>query len=354
MSKLKSYWNGKGVALQMFKCKFFKKRIPVRVELQVTKYCNIKCPYCYASNNSKVPERTTEEVFRLIDELYSRGVRWLCILGGEPLMRKDIGEIIDYGKKKKMYTEMAVNGWFIKGHIPALKKLDHLFISLDGDRETCDITRGPGTYDKCIEGMDLLKKNKIKFRIHAVLTKYSARPKSVQHIIELSERYGMPANFSAPGVKEDKMNMMSAEDEMVRDILLSESETINFYKNIQKLKAKGYNISSPDIGLEYIINWPVPNRDIIYEHDPDSIKRKVYPCYMKHRNCFVDVDGGFYACGRTWGKGLNIYKDGFEKCWEYIKNLDCYTCRNMGVIEQSLILSANTRAIINALRKYVQ
>lgn len=341
MLKLKSYWKGRNVALQMIYCKLTDARIPIRASIQITKYCNLKCPYCYATNNNpNVKERTTEEWFALFDELYSRGTRWLCILGGEPLMRKDIDDIIDYAKKKDMYIEMATNGWFIKDHIFSLKKVDHLFISIDGDAETCDKSRGPGTYKKIIEGINALLENGINFRLHAVLTKFSAN--SFDHIVELSDRYNVPANISEPGVTEDKMHL-----------LLPEAEMLKLYEKVQSLKKKGHKISSPDIALKYLNDWPLPYRNIIYESDPDNIKNKVYPCYMKHRNCFIDVDGGFYACGRAWGKGLNIYKDGFEKCWEYLKNLDCYSCRNLGALEQSLILSANPEAIVNALRKYV-
>jgi len=341
MAMLKSLVKGKDVALQLANCKIFNKRIPIRLSLQATKKCNLKCEYCYTANDPSWQERTTEQLCDLFDEMYSRGTRWVNILGGEPLMRKDIGDIVKYAKKKHMYVELATNGWFIKNNIDVLKKVDHLFVSIDGDRKTCDITRGKGTYDKVIEGITLLNENNIRFRLHAVLTKYSRD--SFEHMLMLSKKYNAPVNFSEPGMVPGK-----------KHLLLSEPEVVEFYKKVQEYKKKGYQISSPWIALKYLISFPKKDDDLVYETDPPEIKKQVYPCYMKHRNCFVDVEGGFYACGRMWGKGLNIYKDGFDKCWEYLKNLPCYACRNMGAIEQSLVLNMNSKAILNALGSYVQ
>ncbi len=342
MSKIKHVLRGRKAAWQLLYCKIFNKRIPLRVSLQITKYCNLKCPYCYAHNNDpQVRERTTEEIYGLLDELYAHGTRWIAVFGGEPLLRKDIGAIITYAHRKGMYIELATNGWFVKDHLPTLKKVDHLSISIDGDKATCDITRGPGTYEKIMEAVELLNNHAIKFRLHAVLTRFSKN--SFEHMLELSRRFNVPVNFSEPGVSDDK-----------RHLLLPEEEVIAFYKKVQEYKNKGYNISSPLIALQFIDTWPLTGKRTILESDPEDIKKQSYRCYMRHRHCHIDVDGSFYACGTAWGKGLNLYTDGFEKCWDYLDTLPCFACKNMGAMEQSLILGMNTKALLNALTSYLQ
>ena len=88
--------------ISSFKVIAIKKRVPLIVNYQVTTLCNLRCIYCYADLHSPKEERdlSTAEIFREIDELYGLGTRWIRLMGGEPLMRDDIGAIIDYIKKK--------------------------------------------------------------------------------------------------------------------------------------------------------------------------------------------------------------------------------------------------------------
>ena len=53
---------------------------------------------------------TTREVFRLFDEIAAMGTIRIGLWGGEPLIRDDIGDILEYGKKKGFYITMDTNG----------------------------------------------------------------------------------------------------------------------------------------------------------------------------------------------------------------------------------------------------
>ena len=124
---LKTLFNGRKAMASLVKAKVTKKRIPVRVNLLVTKFCNLSCFYCYAEdilNKKDVPEFSLEDLKDIIDQVYESGCRWINILGGEPLLRNDIEEIIDYMKQKGMLVEMTTNGYFIKKRISALKKIE--------------------------------------------------------------------------------------------------------------------------------------------------------------------------------------------------------------------------------------
>ena len=123
--------SGRKSLAKLVKAKVTGRRIPVRVCLLVTKYCNLTCFFCYAEdilNSKAVQEYSLDNIKNIVDQLYKAECRQIPIVGGEPLIRDDIGEIIDYIHNKGIFVEMTTNGYFVKKRIEALKKVDHLCI----------------------------------------------------------------------------------------------------------------------------------------------------------------------------------------------------------------------------------
>ena len=79
---------------------------------EVTRSCNLACSHCRASSKfgPYQNELTTKECFQVIDEIASFGSPLIILTGGEPLLRKDIFEIVDYGFKQGLRLVMAPNG----------------------------------------------------------------------------------------------------------------------------------------------------------------------------------------------------------------------------------------------------
>ena len=92
--------------------RFSGKRFPLSVTFLITYRCNFKCHYCSVYNCNE-REMTTSEVFSMIDQLTSLGMRRLGINGGEPLLREDISEIIRYAKKKDLLVSLFTNGYLV-------------------------------------------------------------------------------------------------------------------------------------------------------------------------------------------------------------------------------------------------
>ena len=179
---LKTLFNGRKAMTSLVKAKVTGKRIPVRVNFLVTKFCNLSCFYCYAEdilNKKDVQEFSFEDLKNIVDQIYESGCRWINILGGEPLLRDDIEELIDYMKQKGILVEMTTNGYFIKKRISALKKIDHLAISLDGNKESNDRARGDDSVEKIVKGVECAVQNGIKVRIHATLSKRTMAKESL-------------------------------------------------------------------------------------------------------------------------------------------------------------------------------
>ena len=136
--------------------------------------CNLKCIHCYSSN--KKSELTTNEIFKIIENLYETGVGLIDFGGGEPLLRDDIFDILSYSKDVGLYTSITTNGTLLnKESIKHLKNLniDHICISLDGFKpETHDYIRNKkGTYDNVINGIKNCKSAGIDTQISTVIMK---------------------------------------------------------------------------------------------------------------------------------------------------------------------------------------
>lgn len=147
----------------------------VRVYFAPMPHCNLRCVYCYAEAESprEYIEYDLNETFSIIDQFAIDKVAEIVITGGEPLMRKDIFEIVDYIKyEKKKKVSILTNGMLInESNVKQFSKFEKVTLSLDASNAKLnDITRGNGTFDKIIKSIKLLKKNKIRVGITSVIS----------------------------------------------------------------------------------------------------------------------------------------------------------------------------------------
>ena len=110
-------------AVSIVNYKMFRKRTPLAVCWLVTNRCNFKCSYCKIWKE-KTRETPTKDALSLIDQLAELGTQRLSIFGGEPLLRKDIGKIIDHAVDSGLFTGLGSNGLLVPKKINLLKKLD--------------------------------------------------------------------------------------------------------------------------------------------------------------------------------------------------------------------------------------
>ncbi len=125
-----------------------------------TRRCNLKCVHCYSHSEDKTyqGELSFDEGKALIDDLSDFGSPVILFSGGEPLIRKDILELIRYAVSKGRRAVVSTNGTLIDaGMAVKLKEigLSYVGISLDGLRETHDSFRGfKGTFDRAMQAID--------------------------------------------------------------------------------------------------------------------------------------------------------------------------------------------------------
>jgi MoaA/NifB/PqqE/SkfB family radical SAM enzyme len=113
----------------------------------VTRACNLACHYCFADARKRDPdELTTEEAKAVLDDFAENGVAFVTFLGGEPLTRPDIFDLIDYATDSGIYTAILTNGLLVRdGTIARLQDVgcEMLGVSIDNDDPAIhDMIRG--------------------------------------------------------------------------------------------------------------------------------------------------------------------------------------------------------------------
>ncbi|MBR7743038.1 mycofactocin radical SAM maturase [Phycicoccus sp. BSK3Z-2] len=135
---------------------------PICLTWELTYACNLACVHCLSSSGRRDPdELTTQECFDLIDEFEAMKVFYVNIGGGEPTVRPDFWEIVDYAVAHHVGVKFSTNGFRITPEKAArLAATDYVDVqvSLDGaTAEVNDPIRGAGTYDAALRALANLR-----------------------------------------------------------------------------------------------------------------------------------------------------------------------------------------------------
>ena len=152
--------------------------------INLTRRCNLACDHCYLDahtlKHGSPFELTTDEVCRLLDEVVQCGEGPMVVLtGGEPLMRRDLEEIISYGAGLNLAMVVGTNGIMLtEQRVRSLKLAGvlGLGISVDSlDAEQHDEFRGrSGAWTKTMAGIEACRRNEVSFQIHFSITENNA------------------------------------------------------------------------------------------------------------------------------------------------------------------------------------
>lgn len=131
----------------------------------VTNKCNLRCRHCYNADKyfqeQNIPELTLSEAERAIQICKRNHIEHIHLLGGEPLKRPDLFDIIRSVRSAGMTLSLTTNATLLTVDI-CHKLIDHevthVFISLDGvNKETSEFIRGHNTYDLTLKSIRLLQ-----------------------------------------------------------------------------------------------------------------------------------------------------------------------------------------------------
>ena len=328
------------IALKLIKYRFTRRPVPLISHLLVTNRCNLKCFYCYPQVlTRKIPDSALEGWLRNIDTLYALGCRVFILLGGEPLLRDDIGQIIKHCKTKRVIVELITNGYFVEKRIEDLKLVDSLCFSLDGNEEQNDKTRGKGSFQKVFQAIQIAKAEQITCRLHAVITRETVC--SIRELCELAKEWRVTINFTQATIHTDDPKAK-----------LSEGEMQDFLANLALLKKQGYPIANTYSAIRYIQQYPLPRYGIYSDHDiPTGKKGAITRCLRPLMTVYIDANGMMYPCANVWQKCDNsVTQTSIEEAWRKQCGMDCYSCDILGEAEMNNMLNFKVTSVLETAK----
>ena len=184
------------LAVKSFKAFGFPETVPYKLTFVITNKCNSHCKMCFVWKFYKdYPEKAKNElkpseIKKIIDSVKD-DIYWLNFMGGEPTLRTDLPEIVEYAAKKCKNLGMInfpCNGLMPERVYSVYKEIAekapknievYVTLSLDGPEKVHDYMRGtPGAYKNVMKAFRLLKPLEKKHRnfhvnFQATITRYN-------------------------------------------------------------------------------------------------------------------------------------------------------------------------------------
>ncbi len=167
---------------------------PICLTWELTYACNLACVHCLSSSGRRDPrELTTGECKALIDEFERMQIFYVNIGGGEPTIRSDFWELVDYATEHHVGVKFSTNGSRITEEAAArLAVSDYVDVQLSLDGATAavnDAVRGPGSFATAVTAMERLRAaGFVGFKLSVVITRHNVG--QLDAFKELADRYG--------------------------------------------------------------------------------------------------------------------------------------------------------------------
>ncbi len=292
---------------------------PKWIAWEITRRCNLKCVHCRSSSEMEAkghPDFSTEEAFRVIDDISGYAKPVMVLSGGEPLLRKDVFDIAKYGTGKGLRMCLASNGTLVDDDICEKIKESGIRIvslSLDGSTEEVhdDFRKQKGAFAGTVNAARLFKKYGIEFIVNSSFTKRNQE--DIPKVYKLAKELGATAWYMfmivPTGRGEDIMGELISKEEYEElldwhyemekdenDILVRPTCAPHYYRVVlQKKKEKG-----------------------------DKFERRTLKfstggakgCIAGQLIALIDVDGNVLPCSYFPKAAGNIREQSFKEIWE--------------------------------------
>lgn len=316
------------------------------VAWEVTRSCNLACSHCRASSKfGPYPdELSTEECFRLINELASFGSPMVILTGGEPLLREDIFQIAEYGRKKGLRLVMAPNGTLLNEE--NIKKtiasgIKRISVSLDGPDEALhdQLRQVPGAFKRTQEGIEKAKTLGLEFQINSTISQRNMP--NLAKIMQLAKDLGAKAHhlflLVPTGRAKEMVNEELSAQEYEETLKFLAQERKNSLVELKVTCAPHFNrillmeqLSDDLIARREAPGLQPPRNDSSLRLAMTSVSQSLRGrgCMAGVSFCFISHIGDLQPCGYLEIKCGNVREEGFKKAWftsEIFNNLRDFT-----------------------------
>ncbi len=300
---------------------------PTTVDLYPTLFCNERCKFCYIGNrlDNKINGLSRKNGIAIMNELVENGIFSLSILGGEPLLYKDLGWLLDVAYKKDLIISISSNGTIYNEEL--INKIIDYNISFSLSFHShlpkihADIVNNNAAFNKELNFLDRVIDKGLKIHITTLVTK--SNKDSVLETIEFLCNRGVRAITLFHWSKSDFGST-------------NQNEGVDFwdFKDILKksiIISKKYNVK-----ITSRTNFPFliyDDMDLDYD---DSLSNILYGTIDTRRVLHILYDGSTYSTTYNLPENKaflgNIFQDGLRNLWNNSKNLEMLRTANVSSV----------------------
>ncbi len=310
---IKALCEGRQVPVETVAFDFNFNRLPILGEIALTYRCNNACQFCYAgcgssgscktgsaAKASNQSEMSTHDVKRIIDIFASKAkIPFFSFTGGEPLLRDDLEQLIQYAGEKRLRVNLISNGTLISPErAKALRSagLTTAQISLESpDEEIHDMLCGArGAYKRTLAGIKALQDAGIRVQTNSTLT-----------ALNKESLFRMPTFLASISVEQFSMNLYipAARIERAAQLLVPYAEAGAFVDSIRKAAT----------AANRIFYWYSPTPLCIYNPIARGLGNK--SCAAADGLIHVNPSGDVLPCS-SYAESLgNLLVQDFEEVW---------------------------------------
>ncbi|WP_027625065.1 putative heme d1 biosynthesis radical SAM protein NirJ1 [Clostridium lundense] len=287
-----------------------------------TKKCNLKCVHCYANAESEKcnEELSLEEAKVFIKDLKDFNVPVILFSGGEPMLREDFFQILDFTSNLQIRSTISTNGTMLyKDVCKDLKKMKvgYVGVSLDGTGTKHDEFRGvKGSFDKALRGIRNCVEVGQKVGLRFTINKHNVG--GIEDIFTLIKEEEIPRVcfyhlvYSGRGSKLVDEDISKEERREVLDLIMSKS--LEFGEKVEILTVDNH-ADSVYLYLKALERFPDKAQDILRLIKTNGGNRSgmAFGC--------VDYMGNVHPDQFTWQHSFgNVKEEKFSSIWKDSKH----------------------------------
>lgn len=321
----------------------------VSANLYLTQRCNLRCTYCTAPLRG-TPELDTATWRRILDELAGLGCRRVTLLGGEPLLRADLGALIAHARAHGLAVGLTSNGLLVPQRIAALRELTHLVLSLDAPGPANDTVRGPGVFAAVEAALRAARAAGLRVKLNAVLSAPTAP--HLDALLAFADRHDLALTVNV--VRHGAPDLWH---EAAR-IAPTDADTAALLDRLAALARANPRLLFSPATYRYGAAWRDYGRDRVERDEwpaADPRLRDAPPCAHGRSIISIDADGTVYPCVATFGRliGGNAARDGVAAAWRRLHDHRCVACYAPCLVEQNQLLALRPGPLWQFARRHL-
>lgn len=273
--------------------------------VSVTNRCNLRCAMCQIPEMADGEEVSTEILKDLINDAVKLNPNSIVFSGGEPLLRKDIFELISLTNNHKINTCLTSNGILLDDSVAgklASSGIGVVNISIEGPERVHDSLRGRGNFKKALRALENLARHKIETTIATIVCRQNYR--TLPFVMDLAHQFKVTTvkfqPFSDIFLKRKNIkNKFFLSPKVLKDLERSISQVID--------KSKEYKISTNPCNYLYTIPAYLSGA---WKNDSNNA------CSALRSSCPISANGNVYLCWVLSEKPIgNIKKTKLYNIW---------------------------------------